>query len=183
MTSAVPPPTEFLGMSDQFWSSVVGALLGAAAAGLISLLVARWIFRSERDARALELTDEHARRDRERAEDQRYELRKLRVETVSSLIGTLRKYAASGGFSGIPIELENATSSLLLDGTNDSYTVYQWVSMQLGRISQASVEGKGNVAPQTSRVIISMLLGWVRDEEQGVLATMKQNLADSHNDD
>lgn len=164
-------------MSEQFWSSVVGALLGALAAGAISIYVARWVFRSEREARAKELDAEHARRDQERAEDKRQESFKLRVDAVSELLSVVRKFGSQGGFSSIPIELENATRALLLDGTEDSYIAYQWVTMQLTRTATAATAGRGNIAPQTSKLITAMLLAWVRQEEQGALRTMKTDLA------
>ncbi|MGN6760566.1 MAG: hypothetical protein ACTHJI_04450 [Leifsonia sp.] len=160
---------------DQFWASVAGALVGAGAAGAISALIARAIFKAERKARQEETNIEHERRDQERLDEAHAAVIRLRTTAISELITLIRDVIYSGGFEAIPLRIQNAAQALLFDRTDESYTVYQWVSLKLRYIADHSAHGQGNVAPQFGEVIIAMLIGWTRDEP-GVLANMQREL-------
>lgn len=163
-------------MSDQFWSSVAGALLGALAAGIISALIARAVFKAERKSREREVEREYARRDTERAQEAHEAVIRLRTTAVSELIVIARDTGTRGGFGAVPPLLQNAAQALLLDRSDESYTVYTWVMRKLNHIADYSARGQGNVAPQITETIIAMLIGWIRDEA-GVIPNMERENA------
>lgn len=160
MTSAVPT-SEFLGMSDQFWSSVIGALVGALAAGIISALIAWRVLAAER-----------ATREREQVEEAGRAAIRLRTTAVSELITLVRERGYSGGFSAVPLNIQNAAQAMLLDQTDDSYVVYKWVMLKLRHVADSSAQGLGNLGPQIAEAIIAMLIAWIRSEP-GALANMR----------
>jgi len=144
-------------MSDQFWSSVAGALVGALAAGVISALIAWRVFAGERKARQ-----------QERLQESRDVALRLRTTAVSELITALRQIANSDGFEEIPPHLQNAAQALLLDGTEESFIVYKYVLMELGYIAEYTGAAPATNALITADATISMLIAWVRDEKDAL---------------
>jgi hypothetical protein len=139
-------------MSDQFWSSVVGALAGALTAGIISALIAHAVFKAERKARETETDADRKRRGKERQEEAREAIVRLRTLAVSELVALIRAAGNSGGFGSIPPAIQNAAQALLLDRTDESYIVFRWVMLKLGYIADCSARGQGNVArPKSPR--------------------------------
>jgi hypothetical protein len=154
MTPTPEPVSTFLGMSDQFWSSVAGALVGALAAGAISVAVAIGIFRAEKN-----------RRTHEQQEQDWKAIRAARANAAAHLISVVNKWSRPYGSGLAPVPLAISTAHLALiafDPSDEALRAYDFVTQELGKAYPDSPRHKSDI--EIAGSIESALIYWIRHD-------------------
>jgi hypothetical protein len=153
MTPIPAQTSEILGMSDQFWSSVIGALVGALAAGIISALIARAVFKAERKARD---ADQVARDKRQ--------LRADRTRAVAHIVALINENSLPNRYLyPLPIEIWHAAISLLaLDPTDEGQQAFDFINRELGKATPNDPNHMSDT--EIAGHIESALIYWVRHD-------------------
>lgn len=174
ISEASSVPTE----AWQFWSSTVAAAVGALVGGGVAAVIAFILFRAERDARKQEVAAERTSREHDRAVAEAERMRRIRGEAANSLVIAMRDRLVAGQPlwpTGSGSDVDAGLMNLLLDGTDESLTVNQWVLYTLGQLEVIDARNAVAIQHQAFETIRAMLIAWVRDEP-GAVVSMKRTL-------
>lgn len=161
-------------------------LFAAVVAGGISAVIAFCLFRNERRARLKDREADEQRRADERRQDYEAELRLTRGTVCATVIDALRAWLIPPGGRRISPEamsekaraeadFQSALMVLLLDGTEDSLTVHDWVKLR------ASLPEHNFDPMRTCDSIRAKLIAWIRGEP-GAIESMRRTLKDASED-
>ena len=145
-----------------FLTSVSAALIG----GLVAAFIAWQLFKAERKSRKTE-----------REVDQEKQRRRGWGEASAQVVKAMQMRIDQGQLinSGRARDIEEALMYMLLDGTEESLIMSNWVRMKLDQTNISESKPSFTSNNMQFQVIRAMLIAWVRGDT-GVIETVKRQL-------
>lgn len=146
------------------WAEFASQLAASIVGGGIAALIAFVLFRAEARARRAD-----------RARDEQRELQNNRAVAVAGIIGAMKeRMESTGSFNpfSTATSLQEAITKLLLDGSEDSFTVYRFTMDRFHELDSLATPTDQRANRLLHNLVQSMLIAWVR-EEPGAIENMR----------